>query len=436
MDPSPDPIARPTGGAAPAASNDSSSDPSNDPTRQRSRYRPRQRSALERIPISVRIVAPVLVLAAAWGGYRAWRSGQTLVTFVPVAEAAAVPPLELTFYPEFVTFAQPSPPPQLFALRLEGRAEVRIGPELVPDTALVRYRGDGVGAGYARVVRGRATEPLQLHPPGTLRGRVGTPRGFYGFGLRALGLEPIAGARVFGLGGGQNGVPLCEATTDADGWFELAGFSQGLPALGVRVLAPGFALAFANQPLGGDSPVVPLVATQPITGRVEFTTEAPDVDRTVLRVLAKGLPGLDAVLQDSGAFALDHVPPNLQPRLLLHGLPPTWTHRLVHAAPGDRSVVIAVEPAARVRGVVVDDLTQQPLPGAMVWHENGPAGWVQTEADGQGRFELGLVPAGAIEVRAQHTRTDAVGDKITTSGVLRLQVGSGEDRDGVAVRLN
>lgn len=385
----------------------------------------------QRIPISIVAGVPLLLIAGGWFGYRAWRQSLTILTFVP-PDGMAAPELELTFYPDQLAFASRSPAAAIGRQRAPA-GEVVLDAALVADNVIVRYAGSGVGTGFVRVVPRRPGAPVLLRGPTRLRGRVGEPQGFFCFGLRALGLRAVVGARVLAMGGGEHGVLLGEAVTDAEGRYEIAGFAEGLPNLGVRVLAAGHAMQFVATTAGGDEPTVALVATQPIAGKVALP---PGVDPKALRVLAKGLPGVEAAVGDDGAFALDHVAPNLEPRLLVHGLPPSWTHAQVHAMPGDANVAIAVVPAARVRGRVVDRNTLLPIAGAMVWHEHGPAGWVAVDADSDGRFELELAPAGSLLVRAQRYSEDALGNRETLFGERRIDIEAGKDVDGLVVRVD
>jgi hypothetical protein len=400
----------------------------------RPRFRPRSTTAWQRIPISVKLVVPLLLLGGAWLGYRAWQQTQTVLAFVAAKAGDAVPPLHLSFFPDELAFTSPSPPPLLGELRLQGEDEILIGPELVPSSALVRYAGPGIGTGVVHVVRGKPTPPTALRAPARLQGRAGTPYGFVGLGLRGLGLRPVAGARVLGLGGGEHGVPLCEATTDAAGSFVLEGFAEGQPSLGVRVLADGYAVAYVEHVLpDDDEPIVPLVATQPIEGIVLRREDVPPVP---LLVLARGLPGVAAAVAADGSFRLDHVPPALQPRLLVYGLPPSHTHQLVHASPGDRGVRIEVVRAARIRGRVVDRLTQVARAGAFVWHEHGPAGRIWAETASDGSFELDLAPPGDIVLFAQHITSDPLGDRRTQIGERRVAVVEGQDEDAIVIRVD
>ena len=112
-----------------------------------------------------------------------------------------VPPLELTFYPEQLAFTSPSPPSAIGEHRIEDQASVVVGDEFVPGHGVVRYRGEGVGTGFAYVKLGQKST-IQLRAPQSLRGRVGEPIGYWFMGWRCAGVRPVANAEVVIMGGG------------------------------------------------------------------------------------------------------------------------------------------------------------------------------------------------------------------------------------------
>ena len=374
------------------------------PPPRRARYQQKQRSFWQRVPLSVWILLPVAIASASWFGYRAWKGSRTVVTFVGIG-GAPVPPLELQLFAEQLSFHQPSPPAPYATRKLDEGDTCVFGSEEVDRSALLRYSGPGIGTGYASITRGRQAE-IRLAAPTQLQGRVGAIEGVFAMGLRTLGMQPVAGARVIGMGGGEHGLALCEAVTDSDGRFALAGFSSDLGALFVRVLADGYSLASSNQFLDPNaSVVVPMLPTKKITGRVALPA---GLDASRLRVLAKGLPGVEARIAADGAFSLDHVPPQLEPRLLVHGLPIGFTHAQVNAHAGQDGIAIAIVPDVVLRGRVVERMRQLPMSGAMVWHDCGPIGGVTVHADGDGRFEIRGAPPGESRCRVSGTRPSAI----------------------------
>jgi hypothetical protein len=227
---------------------------------------------------------------------------------------------------------------------------------------------------------------------------------------------------------------LCETATDAEGRFALTGFDRALGSLGIRVLAPGHAIAHVDWFLGDsrDGPVIALQPTEPIAGRVEL----PDgVRPEPLRVLARGLPGVEATVGADGSFVLDHVPPQIGPRLLVFGLPADLTHRAAQVAAGQRGVRLQVVKGATVRGFVLDRTTQQPLAGATVWHAYGPTGRAAVVTGIDGSFALDRLPPGEIVIGAQFRIRDPLGQDEMLAIERRLVVEPGVDLQNVILRV-
>lgn len=398
------------------------------PPRRARRRAPRPAAARPRLVAGLALGA--LLAGIGWWVLQWYARHHVTLAFTPPAGTA--PALELSFYPDRLAFAAPSPPPSLGQQRLDGELAVTVGRELVPGRALVRYRGAGVGAGYLFVQLGANVPPVPLRPPASLRGRVGEPVGFWCFGWRSLGIAPIAGAEVVVMGGGEHGIDLATARTDADGRFAVTGFDGQLDGLGLRVRAPGFALA--HLPLGrvdgvdggdGPGPVVALARGVVLSGRVVVP---PALDATALRVVARGLPGVDATPAADGAFVLDHVPAGVEPRLLLHGLPPQWTHLPARATPG-APLHLEVVPAAIVRGRVLDAATVRPLAGALVFCGEQEA----VRADEDGRFELPQLLPGDVEVTAQWEFVDGRRRRTTWYGRRRVELSPGTVLDDLEI---
>ena len=399
----------------------------------RPRYQRKERTFWQRIPVSLWILAPFAIASVGWFAYRDWQRSRTVVTFART-DGEKVPQVELELFDDTMSFAMPSPPSPYAKRVLEaGEGSIVFGPEDLPGSALLRYSGQGIGIGYATISRGEQIE-VRLAAPAATEGRVGKVSGMYAMGLRTLGMEPVAGARVVAMGGGERGIALCETVTDAEGRFRLEGFSSDLPMLGIRVLAKDCALAFSNQFLEpGVSFVVPMLATRPLRGRVELPEGKSAAG---LRVLAKGLPGVEAKVAGDGAFELDHVPPNLEPRLLVHGLPNGLTHAQVNAHAGQEGVAIVVQPEVTFRGRVVERMRQAPMGGAMVWHDCGPGGGVTVQADGDGRFSIHGAPPGELVLRAQCSIKNDEGDTDTLSGERKIVLEVGKDPGEVMVRID
>ncbi len=422
-----DPVSNPVSGQSAAPSLATTLAP------RRPRYQQKSRSFWQRVPLSVWTLLPITFASIGWFSFQAWKSSRSVVVFLR-ADGGAPPQLELQLFREQLSFASPSPPSPYAIRRLEsGEDSIVFGPKEVDGSAVLRYSGTGVGVGYATITRGKEHE-ITLAQPAAADGRVGTTSGIFAMGLRTLGMEAVAGARVIGMGGGEHGVALCETVTDAEGRFRLEGFAADLPSIGIRVLAKGCALAFSNQFVEpGVSVVVPMLPTKPLRGRVTLPI---GIEVSGLRVLAKGLPGVEAKLAADGSFEMDHVPPNLEPRLLVHGLPAGFTHAQANAHAGQVDVAIAVVADVEVRGRVVELLRQLPMGGAMVWHDCGPAGGVKVQADSDGRFSIRGAPPGDVLLRAQCAIKTEDGEKETLSGERKLVLEDGKDPGEVVVRIN
>jgi hypothetical protein len=370
---------------------------------------------------AVVVLAIAGLAAAIWGGLQ-WHA-QRHATLTFLAGADAMPQLEVAFFPDRLAFAQPSPPPPFGELQVDA-GELTVGAELVPSTALVRYRGAGVGAGFTHVKLGEPSRPVVLRAPSTLRGRVGEPVAIWSFGWRCAGLEPIAGAEVWLMGGGEHGVDLARAVTDAEGRFTIEGVDGDLDGLGLRVRAAGFALHHESIGRFGPTATEPTVPVLALARGASFTgvVEAPPaVDRTQLRVLARGLPGVDARVAADGTFSLGHVPIGLQPRLLLSGLGPTWSYSSARAGlPGPLRIEIV--PGAAVRGRVRETATGRALSGALVWCGDGEV----VRSDESGHFELRQLQPGEVELSAQHQTIDGRRRRIDWIGHRRTTLTAGQ----------
>lgn len=335
-----------------------------------------------------------LVAGLGWRLYAEDRQTKVTLRVLPRGDAPA-PELALTFFPDRLAFTSPSPPPPLGEATLPAGGELTVGPELVPETALVRYQGAGVGTGFLFVANGREV-PIALEPPGSLWGRVVTPRPYWWFGWRGCS-APVVGADVLAMGGGEHGVPLVAATTQDDGSFEIDGLALKVSPLAMRVRAPGFALVHAPVDLAQNARgghVVRLARAPLRSGTVDAP---PDCERSALRVLARGLPGVHTTVAADGTFALDHVPAELEPELLLLGLPKLFAQQRTFAW-RDRPAHVVVEPGGSIAGVVRDAVTGQPLPGCHVWFGDGQS----LLTDSYGRFQLDQLVPGTNRLSAQY----------------------------------
>lgn len=398
----------------------------------RPRYQARRRSWWQRIPFAVKAVVPALLLVTAHWTWSQWQRQRVVVEFRGI-DGQPAPALRIVLFPDQLAFTAPSPPPPLAELELAAGDALVLDRHLGRDSALLRYEGEGIGTGFTFVHLGRKAGVVQLRSPAAIAGRVVETSDVksLALGAAATGFEPIEGAVVIAMGGGEHGVPLATTRTDAQGRFVLAGFAADQPSIGLRVRKPGFAQLAVEQRLDADEPPPQLVLTptEPIRGRVV----APEgVDVASLRVLAKGLPGVEAAIGADGAFALDHVPKDLTPRLLLYGLSERFTHREVRGTPGS-ACTIAIEPAGEVRGFVLDAITRAPVGDALVWHGHGPTGMTAVRSDENGAFVLGALPPGDVEIAAQVELRFPGKKPRTKAGSRQLRIDAGERRERIAI---
>lgn len=370
----------------------------------RPRYQRTKKSYWQRVPISVYVLLLAVLGYAGYLAFTGYVAGRCTIIFLP-APGGVVPPLQLTFYPLSDLLVAPSPMQPLGQRELTDTAALTVDGELVPGTAVLRYAGEGVGTGNIVVQLGKPAT-VQLAPPRSLRGRAVCWRP--SLCLTSLPFQALAGARVLAMGGGARGVPIGEAVTDADGWFELAGLDSDMASVGLRVADDGYAIDNFDVPVHVtevESPellrqnLLITVPTRPVRGRVILP---PDLQPKDLRLVARALPGVDAPIGADGSFSLDMMPPGVRPKLLVYGLPAHYTHREVRGAAGEEHLRIEILPATTISGWVLDRNTRQPIGGADVWHGSGPMGMVGTTTAPDGTFTIGEVAPGEVRLSAQH----------------------------------
>jgi len=366
------------------------------------------------------------LFALSWQVFRHWEASRLELRFV--REAGPVPRLELTFYPDQLAFVALSPPPPLGKLLLEGGNEVVVGADLVPERAVVTFRGDGVGSGCAFVVLGKPHAPIRLRPPVELRGRVGHEQRLWGTGWTMVGLQPLGGAEVMALAGDQHGVPLATAVADAEGRFVLPDLDSGLAHVTLRVQRAGYVLHHQQVALPGPANLqVALLPASPIVGRI---VGPPDFDFGSLRVLARGLPGVHTEVEADGRFRLDHVDQDTEPRLLLHGLSTHWAYLPVRAT-RTAAAELRLEVAASVQGHVLDLETGVGMVDVLVWSGDG----VPVRTDSSGRFVLERLLPGTNEITAQWTSSNRRKRLPARLVSTTMELQSGQRVDDLVLRL-
>lgn len=381
------------------------------------------------MPLFVWALVGCAVLGIGYLAYRTLQARRLELTFT--CASGPVPELLLTFFPDQLAFTAPSPPPPFGQLRVGVSQTAVVGAELVPDRAVMRYEGPGIGTGFTFVELGRPLPPIVLREPRVLRGRIGEPQGLWCFGWRCAGFVPVRDAEVVAMGGGEHGIPLATARSDTEGRFELVGLDAGLVNVGLRVRAKGFAIVQSSVAFGdvtGDaSPIVPMLRTTALHGRVEAPA---GVDPSTLRVLARGLPGVEAAPAPTGEFVLDHVSPDTEPQLLLYGLGPGFAQvpaRAVRSAPLRIEVVVA----ATVRGRVLDAATQVAMGGVLVFCGDAPG----VRADAGGYFELTRILPGDVEIVAQWESSNRRKRQIVRTGSRQVQLAPGQVLDDFIVNI-
>ena len=331
---------------------------------------------------------------ASWMAYGYYCDRHVTLTFANGEQS--VPDLELTFYPEQLAFTSPSPPTAIGEHRIADQASVVVGDEFVPGHGVVRYRGEGIGTGFAYVKLGQKSATIQLREPQSLRGRIGEPIGYWFMGWRCAGMRPVADAEVVVMGGGEHGVDLAVTRTDVDGRFTVTGFDGDLDALGLRVRAPGFTIIHEDiasvEQHAAERSVIALTPAEARQGKLEVGN---DVDASELRLLARGLPGVDTVAEADGSFTLHHIPNDLEARIVVHGMRDDWAQTPARTMRGSVATVSVVA-GSTIAGQVLD-IQSQPVPGALVWVGDETA----VRADSAGNYRLIQVLPGEVVVSAQ-----------------------------------
>lgn len=377
------------------------------------------------------MLALALVFGAARWGHAAWSASRAELSFR--RDAGELPELELEFFPAQLAFTAPSPPPSFGSVRVPaGTASWAVGAELVPGEAMVCYRGAGVGTGFAFVRRGVPNPPICLHAPGVLRGRVVARAGVAALGALGELKLPVSGAEIQVMGGGEHGLPLASARSDLLGRFEVQGFDGSLRSFTLRVRSPGHALLHHDVMFEATGPrPEPELVLEPAPPRSGLLQTPPALLPRSLRILARGLPGVEAQPDTHGAFVLDQLAGDAAPWLLVYGLPPGFAQLPVQAHPG-QPIVIEVVVAACVRGRVLDRTTGAPLAGTLVWSGDGDP----VRASDDGRFALEHLLPGTNEITAQWRKVRRRTADVVRVGTLQLELRAGECRDDCVVYVD
>lgn len=395
---------------------------------QRSPRPPRQPGFWERLPWSIRIGVPIVVLGAAlWIMLRPPPPKSARLSLGSNIVGQDLTRARLTVYPYDDSSNALWPRPAVGAFDWVGPDPFTFGEAQLPGEGIVRIDAEGFGTGfiYLQLADDAPVVDAALGPPASVSAVVKLGDG-----------RPAVGARVLGLGGGHRGVVLCEAVTDESGRFELSGYNADLLDLSLRVTLPGHGvLDYIWYFHADEQDELVLEPTETIRGSIEL----PDgVGAGGLTVFVRSLPGVVAAVAEDGTFELDGVPSKKVARLLVDGLPRGWTYHRAMARPGDRDVVLEIVPSTTVRGRVVLGQSNQAQQRAVVYHDDGPRGGDTSKTNEFGEFELHDVPPGTVEIRAQVAAPrDPKNPRAyqSYSGLRTLEVTEGEPLEGIIIRV-
>jgi len=277
-----------------------------------------------------------------------------------------------------------------------------------PQGAVVEARKPGLAPGRAELdllatIARRITVRL-----GPARGPAREPGRIAGRVVAREGAAPIPGALVIAepaRGFGPPGVAVAQATSTADGGFELAGLDPGRYRLTAR--AEGRAPAsLGGVETGTKDAVLELGLGGRLRGCVRdaasgaavapFTVLVFERRASLFRPLQRSRSFLDA----SGCYALDDLAPG--PAAVVVSAPGYAPSKEVPAdvpESGEAVADAAVARGGRLTGVVLDDATRAPLAGARIAVEGFLSEAASTfpvlaeaTSDASGRFALDALP--------------------------------------------
>ncbi len=321
----------------------------------------------------------------------------------------------------------------------DARGEVRL---VAPDDATLEARHAGFSPGRASIdlaARSSREVVVALRPAGRgdamgepIAGRVEDPNG-----------APAPGALVVAAREGRfEDEVLAQVATGPSGEFGL----QELPPGSFRLVAtrPGFAPAVLRRVRPGASDVVlRLRAGGALTGRVRDRATGEPVTSFTVAVSPRGrerASGVRAVtvVDAGGSFAVDGLatgPSTVQATAPGRAPSAEVAVDIPAAGAAPARVDLELSTGGRLRGVVLDARTREPLPGAQLEIEGAQSLGASalparpaTVAGPEGRFELSGVPPRPVSLLAtapaHHARI-----------LGGLSVGEGDARSGIEVAL-
>ena len=207
------------------------------------------------------------------------------------------------------------------------------------------------------------------------------------------------------------------AATGEDGTFVVAGLDAGIYALGAR--ARGHAPAYRPVVRAGAEGIeLRLGVGLSIRGAVtDADTGAAVPTFSVLLSPARGRQRLESVLDAAGEYLVGGLGPGpVRVRVAAYGYATSTAKNIILSANDDPAVVdFELSAGGRVHGVVIDEVTREPLPGARVSCETGVGARevalpiaASALTDARGEFDLRGVAGGlrslVVAAAAHHGR--------------------------------
>ncbi|MCA8970449.1 MAG: carboxypeptidase regulatory-like domain-containing protein [Planctomycetes bacterium] len=230
------------------------------------------------------------------------------------------------------------------------------------------------------IEQGDVTRELMVDVPADIEGSVVNSAG-----------DPVPGAIVEARI--VQGPVLATTKSDDGGAFVIQGFSSSLPFLQLIARQIGHANAEGSWDRHATEPVqLTLTKTKPLRVRVTGPDGAP-MAKLKVSIVGYSDHVLETDTEGKGEFAG-----------LLYGEPyflhidhPFFTYRYQAYSPRSDAYEVHLQRPHSLRAVAVDT-GGVPIPGIEIRHRHGPRRWVRTTTDANGRFVLGDLPAGRVEL--------------------------------------
>ncbi|MFQ5503593.1 MAG: carboxypeptidase-like regulatory domain-containing protein [Planctomycetota bacterium] len=255
----------------------------------------------------------------------------------------------------------------------------------------------------ARLGDGRLTQGYVwqgMPAPETMDFGAGTP--IQGRVRSETGL-PIENARVEIRFGKKNAPLLHAARSGPDGSYRIEGIAPTLRFLFVRTRAEGYAVDELEWSREGETSLdIELSRAAAVRIQVLLPDGRP---ARGIPVQVKLRPELARKTGTDGR--IDFLDLHADETLFLHLEHETFTYRKRGIAPEQTVQVIRLQKPAALEGRV-QDAHGAGIEGVELRHPHGPRAWVRTQSDRRGRFRLGDLPQGPVEIFYE-TRTGKIG---------------------------